>query len=313
MINIKQKPSWYKIYIRGHIRAANEAFSMPWEHPIKSIMTIIALAICFYIPLLLWIVWLNYDDVKQNWIGQGSVAVFLQSGVEMDEASIFIQELRNKNMVESVLLVNKDKLYQELKSDDQLSQVIDLVSNHDLPDQILIKPKVQVTSIQLEMLVNELTVNPQVEYISYDQQWFSQLQAVTNTLLQLARLSAFIFIIIVMVFLGQIISSELNQHRNELRLLELIGASWSQIRRRFLYFGTIFGFFAGVVSILFLSFSLWWLKQPIQDLAQTYATEIEIQNLNFSLIISILFLATLITWLAARLSLSSKHSIMSQG
>ena len=71
-MKLKQKPSWYHAYIRGHVRAANEAISMPWEHPIKSIMTLIALAICFYIPLLLWIIWLNYDDVKQNWVGRNS-------------------------------------------------------------------------------------------------------------------------------------------------------------------------------------------------------------------------------------------------
>ena len=91
MIRTTQKPSSLMTYLRGHKRALVEGFFMPWNRPIKSLMTVFTLAICFYIPLLLWTLWLNYDALKNSWQEQGTIAIFLDSHVDLKEAGILIQ------------------------------------------------------------------------------------------------------------------------------------------------------------------------------------------------------------------------------
>ena len=125
--------------------------------------------------------------------------------------------------------------------------------------------------------------------------------------LQLARLSALIFLAIVMVFLGHIIGNEISQHKKELQLLELIGASWAQMRRRFLYFGSLFGCFAGILALVMLVASLWWLQEPLNHLAQSYATDLQLKSPSIDQMIVILVLCVVITWIAARISLSAQN------
>ncbi|VAW42173.1 hypothetical protein MNBD_GAMMA01-125 [hydrothermal vent metagenome] len=301
-------PGRLLIYIRGHKRAIKEGISMPWKSPLKSVMTIITLSICFYIPLFLWTLWLNYDKLKQSWQHQGSIAVFVQSSVNLKETGILLQEIKDKPIVESALLLNPNEIKQQLNQDEQLSQFIDLITAHELPTQISIKI-LQTTSVaDIEYFVNELAINPQIEYVSYDKQWLNQLQALTNTLLQMARASALMFMLIIMVILGNTVTNEIAVHKSELRLLELIGASWAQVRRSFLYMGAFFGVYAGILAIIFLFISFWWLENITGSLVQNFSIDITLHGLNTIQIGIVIILSIFVTWLTARLTLSRSLS-----
>ena len=299
------QPSTFLRYIRGHKRAISEGFLMPWQRPIKSLMTILTLAICFYIPLFLWTLWLNYDELKQSWQNQGSIAIFIESSVDLKETGIFLQEIKDLPIVESASVLNSDAIKNQLSKDGQLSQIISLITAHDLPRQISVSVFAGTTVDEIEVFINNLSINPQVEYISYDKQWLNQLQALTNTLLQIARISAFMFILIVMVILANTIANEITEHKNELRLLELIGASWAQVRRSFLYMGTFFGIYAGIIAVAFIAISFWWLKDTINSLVQNFGIDITLHGLSYQQITIVIIISLMVTWLAARLSLSS--------
>lgn len=306
MIKASTKPNNLVRYIRGHKRAISEGFFMPWQRPIKTFMTISTLAICFYIPLFLWTLWLNYDELKQSWQNQGNIAIFLPSTVDLKETGIFLQEIKDLAIVESAYLFNSDEIKKQLAKDEQLSQVMNLITSQDLPRQVLVKIFSTIAVDEIELFVNNLSINPQVDYVSYDKEWLTQLQAITNTLLQMARISAFMFIMIVMVILANTIANEITDHKNELRLLELIGASWAQVRRSFLYMGTFFGIYAGIISVVLISVSFWWLKDTINVLVQNFGIDITLHGLSYQQITLVIMIALLVTWLAARLALSSQ-------
>jgi cell division transport system permease protein len=225
----------------------------------------------------------------------------------MKEAGIFMQQVKEDEVVDAVTLLSANSIKQQLQEDSQLSQIMSLITAQDLPHQISVKVKPSASLDEIESFVNNLTINPQVEYVSYDKQWLTQLQALTDTLLQMARISAFMFILIVMVILGNTIANEIIDHKDELRLLELIGASWAQVRRSFLYMGIFFGVIAGMFSVLFLSISFWWIKDTTSSLLENFGIELTLHGLNFSQISVVVLLSILVTWLAARLSLSSQR------
>ena len=292
-------------YLRGHKRAIGEGVSMPWKQPIKSGMTVLTLAICFFIPLFLWTIWLNYDELKESWQQQGSIAIFLDGKMDLKEAGIFLQEIKEMPIVDTVVLTDSNQVKKTLFEDAQFSQVIDLIQAEDFPKQISVKIKPDVAVEEVDDFVNNLSLNPQVEYVSYDKQWLTQLEAITQTLLQMARISALMFLLIVMVILGNTIANEITDHKNEVRLLELIGASDAQTRRSFLYMGVVLGTVAALLSLLFLSVSFYWLEDTVASLVQNFGINITLHGLSFMQIISVLFAAILVTWIAARLSLSS--------
>lgn len=306
MISRSQTPSFLLKYLRGHKRSMSQGFLMPWKTPLKSLMTILTLAICFYIPLFLWTLWLNYDELKQSWQNQGSIAVFINGSIDLKEAGILLQEIKDNEVVASARLINADEMRKQLSEDEQLSSFMDLLASNDLPKQISIKMADTVTVDDVEFFVNQLTVNPQIEYVSYDKQWLQQLQALTNTLLQMARISGLMFLLIIMVILGNAIANEITDHKAELRLLELMGATWAQVRRSFLYMGAFFGIYAGIIAVTFLWVSFMWLEGTVATLVENFGIEIALHGLSFSQILIVVSLSIFVTWLAARLTLS-KH------
>jgi cell division transport system permease protein len=305
MIKKAPQPNGLIKYLRGHKRAISEGVSMPWKQPIKSGMTVLTLAICFFIPLFLWTIWLNYDELKESWQQQGSIAVFLEGKMDLKEAGIFMQEIKEMPIVETVVLTDSNQVKKTLFEDAQFSQVIDLIQAEDFPKQISVKIKPDSAVEEVDDFVNNLSINPQVEYVSYDKQWLTQLEAITQTLLQMARISALMFLLIVMVILGNTIANEITDHKSELRLLELIGASDAQTRRSFLYMGVVLGIIAALLSMIFLSVSFYWLEDTVASLVQNFGINITLHGLSVMQILSVLFAAILVTWLAARLSLSS--------
>ncbi len=306
MSNHSQPPSFPLKYLRGHKRALSEGFFMPWKTPLKSLMTLLTLAICFYIPLFLWTLWLNYDQLKQSWKNQGSIAVFINGSIDLKEAGILLQELKDNEVVASARLINADEMRKQLNEDEQLSSFVDLLASNDLPRQIAIKMSDAVTADDVEFFVNQLTVNPQVEYVSYDKQWLQQLNALTDTLLQLARISALMFLLIIMVILGNTIANEITRHKAELRLLELMGATWAQVRRSFLYMGSFFGIYAGIIAVVLMKISFLLLEGTIAGLVENFGIDITLHGLSFVQILIVIVLSIFVTWLAARLTLS-KH------
>jgi len=307
MIKKAPQPNGLIKYLRGHKRAIAEGVSMPWKQPIKSGMTVLTLAICFFIPLFLWTIWLNYDELKESWQQQGSIAVFLDGKMDLKEAGIFLQEIKEMPIVDTVALTDSNQVKKALFEDAQFSQVIDLIQAEDFPKQISVKIKPDTAVEEVDNFVNNLSINPQVEYVSYDKQWLTQLEAITQTLLQMARISALMFLLIVMVILGNTIANEITDHKSELRLLELIGASDAQTRRSFLYMGVVLGAIAALLSLLFLSISFYWLEDTVASLVQNFGINITLHGLNVMQIVSVLFIAVLVTWLAARISLSSQQ------
>lgn len=304
MIKKAKKPHFISGYIRGHKRAFYEGIVMPWKHPVKTMVTILTLAICFYIPLLLWTLWLNYEELQQNWQNQGSIAVFISPQSNAKDTDLILAEIKRFNIVSSATLLDSTQIKSELVNDEQFSQISDIITTQDLPQQISINVSTGANPEQMQQLLNSLENNTKIEYVSYDRQWLSQIQALTHTLLQMARVSAVIFILIVMVILANIITNEITDHKNELRLLELIGASWAQVRRSFLYMGTLLGIYAATLSVLFISLSFWWLKDSISSVLENFGMSIQLHGLNELQVMIVLLISLLITWLATRLSLS---------
>ncbi|TDR22704.1 cell division protein FtsX [Marinicella litoralis] len=302
---IKHKPNQWVKWYRGHIRAMVEGFKMPMLTPYSSLFTVITLAICFYLPLVMWTLWQNFSEVEDSWRGQGSMAVFLKQGLAANDLTVLQHDLLERNIVIEVSVVDKDTIKASLNDDPQLNQVIDVISSHELPDQILVQPHPNATSEQLQSLAKNLQLLPDIDYVSFDAEWFNQLKSLTQAFYYLMQASIVVFLIIILVFLSHSIGSEVALHKKEISLQKLLGASPGQIRRRFLYGGLYYGLLASMIAIVMLRITLWYLEKPIADLSQSFGQSILIRTPYLPELLVFILLATLISWLGARVSASN--------
>lgn len=302
---MNSQPGHFSSWYRGHARAIRGGMQMPMQTPYSSIFTVITLAICFYLPLLMWTLWQNFSGLQSDWQNQGSVAVFLKANVGSEQINQLQTELIEKKLIKTATLVSKQEIKTDLKDDPQLSQVIAVIDSYDLPDQLMLQPHEAATVDQLKSLAKQLQLNPDIDYVSFDAEWFQQLQAVTKALYYLMQASIVIFLTIILVFLSHSIGHEVAAHKAEIGLKKLLGATNAQIRRRFLYSGLYYGIIAGLVAWLLLLFTLWWLEKPLQSLTSSFGREIQMAGASGFTILGFILLCAFITWLGARISSSS--------
>ncbi|KAA3641711.1 MAG: hypothetical protein DWP95_06330 [Proteobacteria bacterium] len=254
----------------------------------------------------MWTLWQNFDGIQQPWQNQGSVAVFLKPNVGEQQRQALQQELSQKKLISEVTLVAKQSIKSELSDDPQLNQVIAVIDDYDLPDQLMLKPHEAATVDQLKSLAKQLQLHPDIDYVSFDADWYRQLQAVTRALYYVTQGSIVIFLTIVLVFLSHSIGNEVAAHKAEIGLKKLLGASPGQIRRRFLYSGLYYGVLAGLLAWLLLAVTLWWMKKPLLALTESFGRAFVISTGSLSDWFLFIVLCALISWLGARIS-SSGH------
>lgn len=302
---LQQAPSALKRWYRGHLRAMREGINMPFQSPLSSLFTVITLGICFYLPLVMWTMWQNFTEVEARWQGQGSVALFLKKGLDASQVTALKHDLDERNLIAEVTVVDNDTIKANLNDDPQLNQIIDVIKSHELPDQMLLKPHPNATTDQIQALAQRLQLHPEVDYVSFDADWFNQLKSLTQAMYYLMQASIVVFLIIVFVFLSHSIGGEVSAHKEEIGLKKLLGATAGQIRRRFLYGGIYYGLAAALLSMAMLSLTLWWLQTPIEDLSASFGHRIELRTPNGMEQLWFVLIVVLIAWAGSRISASN--------
>ncbi len=301
----KQQPSGFKCWYRGHFRAMVEGVKMPMTTPYASIFTVITLAICFYLPLVMWTMWQNFSEVESRWQGQGSVAVFLKQGLDAEKVTALMHDLGDRNLIAEVTVVDNDTIKASLNDDPQLNQIIEVIESHELPDQLLLQPHPNATTEQIQSLAQKLQLRADIDYVSFDSDWFNQLKTLTQAFYYLMQASIVVFLIIVFVFLSHSIGSDVASHKGEIGLKKLLGATAGQIRRRFLYGGIYYGLVASFLAMTLLNLTLWWLKSPIQELSQSFGQSIDLRTPFGIEMMWFVSIVVLISWAGARISASN--------
>jgi cell division transport system permease protein len=233
------------------------------------------------------------------------VAIFLKQGLDANQVQALQHDLNDRKLIAEVTVVDNDTIRASLNDDPQLNQIIEVIKTHELPDQILLKPNPNATTEQIQSLAQKLQLHADIEYVSFDADWFNQLKTLTQAFYYLMQASIVVFLIIVFVFLSHSIGSEVAAHKGEISLKKLLGATAGQIRRRFLYGGIYYGLAAAWVAMLLLVITLWWLEQPIQELSQSFGQAIQLRTPSTIEYSWFVMIAVGVSWAGARISASN--------
>jgi cell division transport system permease protein len=110
-----------------------------------------------------------------------------------------------------------------------------------------------------------------------DLQWLQRL----NTLMALAGRAVFtvglVLVAGVVLTLGNTLRLAIENRRDEIVIIKLIGGSNAFVRRPFLYTGLWYGLGGGIAAALMVCMALWYLGQPVSALAELYQSDFRLQ------------------------------------
>ncbi len=153
----------------------------------------------------------------------------------------------------------------------------------------------------VQTLYEQLKSNPLVEITQLNLHWVKRLYYIIEALRYLTIAMAVLFCIGLILIVGNTIRLDIKGHREQIQILQLIGATRAYIRRPLLYRALLYGVIGSVMALAFSEIILWQLQKPISNLALTYNSQFDLQGLTLIQTAITIGIGGLLSYIGARL------------
>ena len=268
----------------------------PWA----TLLTVGVMAVALALPLGLWLVLGNMARLGGEVRESRDIAVFLKMDVDAAKAEAVAASLRARSDVAKVERVTPDQALEQLRARPDLAEAIDALgadaAQAALPSVLRVSPKGDEL-----LLADSLKTLPEAERVQHDAVWRERLDAWLRfggrAVLVLAALLGLGALLVV----GNTVCLDIQSRREEIGVLQLLGASDGFVRRPFLYLGAWYGLAAGALALGVLTVAWMALRQPLADLAAEYGSSFALRGLDPLPALCVLVGAGLLGWLGAGL------------
>ncbi len=287
-------------FFSRHLQALLKACGDISRRPFSSIMVVMVLAIALTIPTSLGLLVRNLQVLSQGFHPEQEISVYLKMGVSAADAQLLIKKWRGNSSVISARYISPDEGLNQFRQATGFNDIIHDLPTNPLPGVIVIKPD---DISQINDLVSVINKSDQVDQVQLNYAWLDRLNQISEIAKHIVIFLGVILTVGVVLIVWNTIHLIMQEHYREISIYQLVGATRAFIRRPYLYMGLLYGLFSGFLAWLTVTFTLFWLKQPIQKLVLSYGTAFQLDTFGFSGSILFLLFAALLGFLGAVIAL----------
>lgn len=273
-----------------------------WRHHFSlQIATVLVLSMVLIILSFVFVVKQNLGQLNSVWGDNLELTVYLKDKSGPEDISNFVRDLRGKKEIGDVDVINKDQALQRFVAR-MGSLAPDFVRSPEfdnpLPTSVEVKLKNESSPKQkvqiLKNLAQEAIQNKIVEDVSYGQGWIENWAGFLTSVQILSGAAVGLTVLLGLLVIGNSVRVSLSQRREEIEIMELVGATPSWIRTPFIIEGALIGFLASIFSFLLgsalqtlavgylkTSLSFWSVFQELQPLSLTGWTAVSLIGMSF--------------------------------
>ena len=283
------------LWIIHHFRACIYGFGDLVRAPLSSMMTIAVIGVTLSLPVGFYLLLQNFRVISKPWHNAPTISLYLKQNIAQDQITPLMQQLKENPTIKNVRYISPQEGLEELKKMAAVGDLVSATETNPLPSVLVVTPvKNSQTPAHLQNLVEQLQKITAVDTVQLDIAWIKRLSYLISIGNRIFYLLALLFSIGVMLIVGNTIRLTTENHRQEIIILKLVGATNGFIRRPLLYRGLMYGFFGGCVAALLVGIMLWCLASPAQHLAQTYGSAFTLSGLSWKIAGNILLSAALL-------------------
>lgn len=271
-----------KMLLGLHKLEAKRGIADLFDNPFSNFMTVLVIAIALALPAGLQILLENGKNLSENWDGASRISLYLDIDTTDARIAQLTRKLRQNLAVEKVEFVSAKSALADFSTQSGFSDALAELDSNPLPPTLIVQPTAEFADpIASEKLLKEFQKWNNVELAQLDLEWVKKLFALINLAEKAAAALGLALGLAVLLIVGNTIRLSVQNRREEIEVIKLVGATDAFIRRPFLYTGFWYGLFAGILCWLILQLSLYWLAQPVAELAGLYQSQYSIAGLNF--------------------------------
>ncbi|WP_369978942.1 permease-like cell division protein FtsX [Xanthomonas bundabergensis] len=282
---------WWDHHLHSIVYSLGRAMRKPWA----TLLTMAVMALALALPLGLSIALDNLKQFAGSVQQSRDINVFLKTGVDAAAANALATSLRGRADVAAVALRTPEQGMAELRDSAGLGEALDALDDNPLPTLLIVTP----AAADDAQLAASLSALPQADLVQHDALWRKRLDGWLRFGERLVQVLSVLLGAGAALVVGNTVRLDIQSRREEIGVLQLLGASDGFIRRPFLYLGAWYGFGAGVLALGLIAASGLALGPPLAELADSYGSHFALHGLD-ALHASLVLLGTLLLgWLGA--------------
>ncbi|HTF83524.1 MAG TPA: permease-like cell division protein FtsX [Cellvibrio sp.] len=272
----------FDAWMAHHSTTAIDSLLRLLRTPLQSLMTWLVVAIAVALPAVLYIALTNIQNIGYSWQDSSQISVFLNKQVSDSQAEELRRRWANRADIAQVTYVSPATALEEFKTASGLGDVVDSLDENPLPGVLLVQPGLAgSTPAGLAALEQVLRQEPLVTDVRIDMQWVQRLHQFMAVAQRVVMALAGLLALGVILVIGNTIRLAIENRRDEILVVKLVGGTNAYVRRPFLYTGLWYGLGGGLLALVLLAIGLGWLGGPVAHLADLYQSSFRLQGLGF--------------------------------
>lgn len=295
--------SWLQTYLMRHLQVFFYSLGQLTRHPFSLFMTSAVIGIALALPSGLHIILKNLHSLSGEWDNVAQISLFLKQTTTEQQARSLSQRLNRMPQVSSVEYISRQQALQEFKRLSGFGDALKALENNPLPAVIVVRPSLSYrNTAATQQLLKILKTQPHVDIAQLDMQWIKRLYSIMDIIRRGVVILTILLALAVLLVVGNTIRLAIQNRRDEIVIIKLIGGTDSFIRRPFLYTGFWYGLFGGLIAMILVVSSLLLISGPVEALAGSYESDFNMQimtlNNSFWLIFGSILLGLAGSWIA---------------
>ena len=295
-----------RTWLAHHARSLVTSLGRLWQRPWATVLTVAVMALALALPLGLWLGVQNAQRLGAQVQAARTLTAFLKLEVDPVAAQALAQRLRERPDVAAVAVTTPEQSLARMRERADLAAAIDALgpgqARAALPSVLDVIPRGAEAP-----LADALQALPQIERVQYDALWQQRLQAWLGFASRVVAVLAVLLGLGALLVVGNTVRLDIQSRREEIGVLQLLGASDGFVQRPFLYLGAWYGLLAGALALGVLTLAASALAPSLAALAARYGSQFALQGLGLLQATMVLAGAGVLGWMGA--GLVSGHAL----
>jgi cell division transport system permease protein len=280
-----------------HVFSLVSSLGRFFQRPFATLLTVGVMAMAIALPLAMGVVLGNLQRLSGTLQASREIGLFLRVDIDAAQAERFATELRARRDVAAVELKTPAEGLAEFRKLSGLGDAAAMLGDNPLPTVLRVTPLDEGGA-----LAQQMRARPEVELVQHDEGWRRRLDAWLGFGTRLALVLAGVLALGVLLVVGNTIRLEIGNRRDEIAVLQQLGATDAFIRRPFIYLGAWYGLAAGAAALGLLAVAGLLLQPSLASLAGSYGSGFALRGPPPLAAAALLLATTAIGWLGAWLA-----------
>jgi len=256
-------------YLSLHVQNLAGALGRLARQPFGSLMTIAVIAIALALPAGLRVMVNNVRVLSGSWEAAVDFTVYLEMSVDEERARALARGIEERSDVSRAVLVNRADALADFRAYSGFGEALDALEENPLPNALVVRPAGGTRS-DVEALASDLDAMEETALVQLDTEWVERLRSMLELARRVVDIATVLLGAAVIIVIGNTIRLEINNRRDEIEVVKLVGGSDGYVRRPFLYLGLCYGLGGGLVAAVTIVAGLGLISSPARSLAELY-------------------------------------------